>query len=133
MCLVSEQRKLKRATEDIVCYKHLVWSYVYGCFKTPLQDARVSKRVINGLKPFRARGFVQKRKGLNCYFYEGGLIHAFANEPVGYKGPHIVFKCHIPKGTRYVDSNCDKTIAAKKIVFDELYFMPDLYKTIVEY
>lgn len=128
MCLVSEQGKLKRAKEDIVCYKYLDWTYVHNCLETPFQGVKISKRVAHGLKPFRAKGFVKKKKCVNCYFYEGGLIHAVANEPIGYKGDYVVFKCHIPKGTRYIDSNCDTTIAAKKIVFDELYFWPDYYK-----
>lgn len=136
MCLYSTERRLKRAKEDITCYKYLSWDYFNRCLVTPVMAMKIKDEdIINGLKPLRAKGLVQREKN-SCggYYFEGGLIHAYINQvnTYGDSSVNIIFKCHIPKGTRYIQSKCDGSIAAKKIVFDELICWPDCHKGVMD-
>jgi hypothetical protein len=131
MCLTTVQTRWLRAKEDIVCYKLLdrdrfynpiYAAYVKGIteYRTPFRGIPIKDKVIEGKKCFRAKGCAAFGSGV----ITEGAIHACATEEKAwdyYKYGSMgnsIFKCIIPKGTRYA-VGIDGDICAKKIKFIE--------------
>lgn len=133
MCLTTVQTRWLRAKEDIVCYKLLdrdkfynpIYAlYVKGIteYQTPFRGTPINNEVLEGKKYFRAKGWSTFEPGLGGYHITEGAIHACATEEKAwdyYKYGSMgnsIFKCIIPKGTRYA-VGIDDDICAKKIKF----------------
>ena len=125
MCLTTKQTRWRIAKEDIICYKLLNGERVSLSeieYTTPFTFTPVPKNVIEGKKCLRAKGWSQWEEVYDCFQITNGAIHACASEheawnyyKYGTMGTHI-FKCIIPKGTRYAVGLFDD-ICAKKIKF----------------
>lgn len=141
MCLIAKNNHCFRiAHKDIVCYKIMaVYTYnenyakVIGCDKkylTPYREVEIPWEVISGAEPMKSVGKCKTvRSGTECMI-DSGYIHTFAEYPkqwlinIGDSHPYHVFKCIIPKGTRYVKGTfCGggffESYASKQIVFIE--------------
>lgn len=135
MCLTSKSNKLEVAEKDIVCYKCMAFDELEELFRTPYQYVSIEKEIISGKKPFCAKGGLKKFKdkdGNICF--EGGLIHTFkslkdAKELCDFWREGVIFKCIIPKGTKYVLGQFESFIndyctsyASKKIIFKGIVY-----------
>ena len=129
MCTYSKNDTLKVAEEDIICYKWMAFYYgdvVYNektdsfepikSFFTPFLYKKVDEDILSGKKPFLAEGEIEvrQRSYYNGYInvYGCGLIHTFKSlesfiKEYGLSLSHrdnvAIFKCKIPKGTKYVE------------------------------
>lgn len=115
MCLLSRSFLPKRAKKDIICYKILRQSQ--GSLYSPVMDTLVI------LSCLEAKGlnFPKRRKE---YWQIGkGYIHAFLSKNLAYitcsttfdDSVHRVYKCMIPKGTKYY-TGINSEICAKKLI-----------------
>ena len=117
MCLISKWRFAKKAKKDIVCYK--VLDKMGDKYYTPYMDTIVDINRILKAKGFSFSFFDDpKEKGK-------GYIHTYASlyyakehvSAMACKNP-VVFKCIIPKGTKYhISKNCTE-FCSKKIDFE---------------
>ena len=114
-----------------MCYKIVCVSKLYPwgtqeVIKTPFQDTNIPDDVINGKNYFRAEGniCVIKHGISKTRSIYGGVIHAYRdkdtakNEAWPRSTGKVVYKCIIPKGTRYM-IGVFSDICAKKIKFVE--------------
>lgn len=122
--------------------QRLLDSPEYYKYVSYYQDAETPKACIEKGKKCKAKGRTEKTlsgkgKDYECYLYSGGLIHSFKDESTAIEvvqslpffltdSTTIVYKCTIPKLTRYVSGKDDsfaETYASKKIIFNEpVYF-----------
>jgi hypothetical protein len=126
MCLTATKNCFRYAKKDIECYKVIIESTYH--FITPYTKTIIPFRVINGLEPFTAKGrtFAITENGMKNISI--GYIHTYetlgsalsecrtwGDEPV------TIFRCTIPKGTRYAKGYCKKHegYASKQIIFNE--------------
>lgn len=122
MCLYTTKKGLKFAKEDIVCYKVFAINDE-NTIVTPFLKTKLSKKQLDGKKPFRAKGIAKAYKTKICdYSYGKGLIHAYINQNLNSfcLRNTLICKCHIPKHTRYITGCADTEIAAKKIIIDKV-------------
>lgn len=127
MCLVSKWRFSKRAKKDIVCYKIL--EKMGEGYYTPYQDVKVDIT-----KPLKAEGISLSFSNNTRHEKTKGYIHTISNlglvkyyiEGMGCSHP-IVFKCIIPKGTKYHKSRDDREYCSRKIIFDEQIQSYEIY------
>lgn len=153
MCLITNQKRLKLAKEDIVVYKavhvspdnvhyfnaarnrSLLMSPKNYRYLSYYQLEDIDKDCVEGGRVYKSEGYLKRRKigpePHNLYMYGAGLIHTFkyfddAIKTINYvpyeQSVDIVYKCFIPKWTRYVfgdDDYCFSTYASKRIVFIE--------------
>lgn len=161
MCIRTNQEKLEVAESDITVYKlidvnpgvfeenydfskHLLLEqpqkYSYTSF---YQFVVIDNNCVENKQPFIAKGYARKAKYSSVarykYFYGEGLIHTFENEDDALKclKPNyfdefaILYKCTIPKGTKYIKGVEDTgfpSYAAKKIIFEEPVYFGDIAK-----
>ncbi len=122
MCLRTIETKERIAESDIVCYKILRMRYD-GRFVTPVVGKKVSNKVLCGKRLFKPSFFSIKdiKNFSNFKEIRRGYIHCHAlkPDPRYLLSRERVFKCTIPKGTRYWydDNYCE--YAARKIRFVE--------------
>ena len=122
MCLISVEGE-KIANVDIPCVKVLVRRD--GEVYTPCFPKRVSRIVLCGIFPMRAKGEERVVHGTYSAYVTGGFVHVYASradcihwEWLWHDGGMIEFyDCVIPKGTRYWMSDDGSQYAAKKIRF----------------
>lgn len=115
MCLTVQSKTILKANEDLVCYK--IVEYVNNKPYTPAQAVRIKRNEIIGKTFFRAKPYIGRRFKYDAYdeAYEvgAGFIHTFRDNLKAIFGitedlakEHNVclkvYKCVIPKGTRYV-------------------------------
>ena len=125
MCLVKNKKyhpfnRPLIAKEDIVCYKKLGQDGE-NIYTTPCTDTQVPIECIQNKIPFKAQilskfKFIWKHVFGFGRFVEDGFIHSF-QEDDGYSN-YAVFKCIIPKGTKYF-VGYDGVYASEQIVFIE--------------
>ena len=140
MCLLIKDKKALIAEKDIVCYKKMEeFKHANGKsdYATPYMYIPVDSDIINGEKPFKAKcvgygGAHRREKGMNHkypeynYRIESGYIHTYQDFNAAYDGLYgtdRIFKCIIPKGTKYYAGIFDggaPSYASKEIVFKEL-------------
>lgn len=134
MCLFIDKkihgplRRIKKAKEDIVCYKIL---YVHnGNLFTPYTADEVPSQIYKGelpmvSDPLKSRRFF--RRIFHSDVIEEGYIHTFRVEQCalstaryfGIKGSEIrIFKCIIPKGTYYYQGT-ERDYASEQIIYKE--------------
>ena len=114
MCLISKWRFAEKASHDIVCYKVL---YKRGNnYYTPFMDTIAD---INRI--LKAKGssfsFNSKEKGKGYIHTYASLHDAKRYIGIDCKSP-IIFKCIIPKGTKYHISRDSTQFCSKKIDFE---------------
>ena len=134
MCMFTFQKKEQIAQTDIECWKVVHFTTdVFGrkIAVTPIQERRISRRILSGKSYFRARGpkevyVYDERSGERVV--KRGFIHVFSNieaaqnfiksAACSYMLNDQIRKCVIPKGTKYYRSS-DKwsEYAARKIKF----------------
>lgn len=135
MCLFIDKkihgpfRRIKKAKEDIVCYKIL--SIHCGNLFTPYTADKVPSQIYKGELPMvgdfsKIRRFF--RRIFHDDFIEGGYIHTFRTK---YRADLVdyffmrndvntrIFKCIIPKGTYYYQGSAED-YASECIIFKEL-------------
>lgn len=156
MCLYTNKGRLETADRDITVYKLIEvepgWGEPCQCARSRLLghpesysyityyvlDAIDRECVENG-KPYKAEGVARRRRSLAggySHAYTAGLVHTLAEkddaialnaECPGPNGLAIVYRCTIPKGTKYVEGVEDtgyRSYASKRIVFEEpVFFM----------
>ena len=134
MCLQCKDNKFKIADKDIVCYKYV--EYSNDTYHTPYKYVSIDNEIIEGKKPFCAKGKTEIHKEDSVFTFEGGVIHTFntlgAAEEVcksfGDVEYNAIFKCIIPKGTKYVEGRFGTefalvdSYASKEIIFNELVY-----------
>ena len=124
MCLYTTKKGLKFAKENIVCYKVFeTIDYYENAIVTPYLKRKLSKKQLDGKKPFRAKGIAKAYKTkIGDYSYGKGLIHAYINKNLNsFCLPNtLICECHIPKHTRYITDCSNTNIAAKKIIIDKV-------------
>jgi hypothetical protein len=118
MCLISKWKFPKKAKEDIICYKILTRSN--GIYKTPITYTSVD---IN--RPLIAKG--NSFRIVNPDIKDIGYIHTlmFVNDGKeimkrdGYTKATkaSLWKCIIPKGTKYHISKIRYEYCSKQIIF----------------
>ena len=122
MCLVTKQSDWLIAEKDIKCYKMLDTN-MGGDFVTPYERTLVDDSIIRGERLFTARKaslyetFFPRYNG--TYDIDEGAIHCYRNWLRGFinaLGSYHLFKCVIPKGTRYAIGE-DGEICAQAIKF----------------
>lgn len=120
MCLVSKWRFPKRAKKDIVCYKILekVKTDNSDEYYTPYLDVKVDIT-----KPLKALGnsitFIDPLEKGSRYIHTISsldLVNHYIWE-MNCSRP-VVFKCIIPKGTKYHKSLYNNEYCSRKIIFD---------------
>lgn len=124
MCLISKWRFSKRAKKDIVCYKILE---KMGGYYTPYQNVKVDVT-----KPLKAVG--DSITFFNPFSKGSGYIHTISNlglvkcyiNGMGFSHP-VIFKCIIPKGTKYHESQNDGEYCSRKIIFDRQIQSYEIY------
>lgn len=122
MCLTSKWRFPKIAKEDIVCYKVLEVNIDNRYFVTPYR-----KNIVDINKPYEAKE-ANSLSIFHPYTKTKGYIHTFAFIPTlqnlkeRFDNP-VVFKCIIPKGTKYHRGNF--AYCSKKIIFKERLYNDD--------
>jgi len=124
MCLTSKWRFPKRAKKDIVCYKVLERDDE-GKLRTPYIDTYIN----NISTPFIAKGIslsfdnkYEKGKGYIHTFTKLSFLELEYSTTLTFRfifHPPVVFKCIIPKGTKYHTSTDGKEYCSKKIIFKE--------------
>lgn len=128
MCLTTKQSNWLIADKDIECYKMLEKCHDYLCgtyYRTPYRERIVRDEIINGKQDFVAKGVPHFSPmymvcGHDYYRIEEGAIHAYQelskarSEAAGLWC--MVFKCVIPKGTKYAVGLCGD-ICAEKMKF----------------
>lgn len=134
MCLVAKNNHCFRyAKKDIVCYKVLRVTYQNVDnhlellnYVTPFRLITIPDNIINGEAPFVACGKCTTIRTLDECLIDSGYVHTFAEYPqhwmANHPVMHVVFKCIIPKGTRYakgIFADGFVSYASKKIVFVE--------------
>lgn len=134
MCLIKNKKyhpfnRPLIAEEDIVCYKHL---YI-NCnneFITPHTRALIPIKCIQkNMKkriPFKAEilnkfDFIWRHKLGFSKIVTDGFIHTYSSAPPYYNlfWGDRVFKCIIPKGTKYFIGECEDEYASEQIIFGE--------------
>lgn len=129
MCIKTKENKLKVAESDIFCYKYLEIGYRSSNFRTPFQRMYVPSSIISGEKPLKAKGRCKRIKEWDNYRWNEGLIHTFENLEDAVQCTmqfsffeNAIFKCIIPKGTKYVEGTFNRAnaYASKEIVFQEV-------------
>ena len=116
MCLLTKERKMRTATEDIICYKVLLYHEPTGKYLSPYNqnfEWDVDKK---GAISAKGRVNIAKAGNLFGYFVNGGAFHTYKeyNAPARLlflsdarnKDAKNEFKlalatCVIPKGTKY--------------------------------
>ena len=131
MCLNTTKNCFRYAKNDIECYKVLVeGSYHY---ETPFAREIVRSLHLNGKEPFAAKGRAYTRLFNNSRSIDIGYIHTFTNLENAIKDCYCwygiylpndihIFKCVIPKGTRYAIGQFKEwkdAYASKQIIFKE--------------
>ena len=130
MCLTTTQTDWLIAKKDIKCYKILERCHnSYNgrtYYKTPYTNVEVSDSILKGEEMFKAEGtpaFRDHYYGCGIYLHQidKGAIHAYktmnrANDYASYNCFRVVFKCVIPKGTKYAVGMYDD-ICAEQIKF----------------
>ena len=126
MCLtVRNNNCFRYASEDIVCYKVLRLVKEINRYVTPYRLIGIPDEVLDGKAPFKALGKCRTRYAYDECTINGGYIHTFANYPKEWVDNHrigyVVFRCVIPKGTRYAKGYfCGvDAYASKEIMFIE--------------
>jgi len=134
MCLNTTKNCFRYAKKDIECYKVMIDGPYH--LKTPYVKDIVPFEVINGAKPFVAKGraFTLTDKDKNTKTIFNGYIHTYTTmdgalaecrswntERFEIPEPLIIFKCIIPKGTRYAKGSYKTrdAYASKQVVFKE--------------
>lgn len=132
MCLIKDKKhhpfnRPLVADEDIVCYKVLFQYFIDSPYilRTPYQLQPVRIQVYLDYQiPFTAwdeyefRSFWRHKLGFSRVV-ESGFIHTYRDNhstPLGKK--ELVFKCIIPKGTKYF-IGVDNDYASERIIFLE--------------
>ena len=131
MCLYKDKKhhpfnRPLIAKEDIVCYKQLCVN-VHNVIVTPITKVPIPRKCIQKNKkkriPFKAEPlnkfmFIWKHVFGFSNEVTDGFIHTFSTEPLHYNyfWHGHVFKCIIPKGTKYFIGD-DKDYASEQIIF----------------
>jgi hypothetical protein len=134
MCLIKNKKyhpfnRPLITEEDIVCYKQLYVNYKneivtpYTKILVPIKciQKNTKKRI-----PFKAE-IVNKFKFIWRHVFgfsnvvTDGFIHTFSSAPPYYNlgWGDRVFKCVIPKGTKYFIGECEDEYASEQIIFGE--------------
>ena len=124
MCLISKWRFAKKASYDIVCYK--VLDKMGDEYYTPYRDTIVDINRIFKAKGFSFSFFDPKEKGKG-YIHTYATLH-YAKEHVfemACRNP-VIFKCIIPKGTKYHISCNDSSFCSKQINFERIISIYEL-------
>lgn len=128
MCLYTYDREPSIAKEDIICYKVLVKTKIPFVYKTPIIGEELIK-IPFLRKSFKAIGYwgimgFPTSYGV-VYEVSSGFIHTYADIEeaisrldyiIECKGNSIVFKCVIPKGTKYFKSDSSSEYASEEII-----------------
>ena len=119
MCLTTNHKEIKEAETEIECYKVIKYS-VHGGYRTPCVNYNVGYSVIKGESPLVAIGNenVKYNEIENNAEINTGFIHVFKTKYSaslyaeildvlggGYESEYKVFKCTIPKGTKYYEGH----------------------------
>lgn len=122
MCLETIETKERIAENEIVCYK-ILQMLDDGRFVTPFKRKKVSSKALYGKRLFKPSFFSIKDIRNDGYFKKirRGYIHvySFCPKPNYLLPSERLFKCVIPKGTRYWCDNYYGEYAARKIRFVE--------------
>ena len=115
MCLKTRNFKCNIADEDILCFKVLEFSQACG-YMTPCIHSYVAQDILNGIKNMVALGEEEYNSHSTFMEINGGFIHTFkcVEDAIVFcdyndlfsNGAFHIFKCIIPKGTRYYDGTC---------------------------
>lgn len=118
MCLYTKNREPFLAKEDIVCYKVLIKTKIPCVYKTPVTRTRFTKFPLIK-KNFKAEGDrrvveIPLSVGV-CFEISVGFIHTYKDieytkHCVNYslcRDNYVIFKCIIPKGTYYYESETE--------------------------
>ena len=129
MCLIKDKKHHPFnhpliAKEDIVCYKVLHINYITNIFVTPYTKTPVSIEYLKNKVPFKAE-ILNKFKFIWRHILgfsnvvTDGFIHTFSSELPSYNLSfgECVFKCIIPKGTKYFIGKCEDVYASEQIIF----------------
>lgn len=107
MCLIVDKRNALVAEKDIICYKVYMYSGLEGEYKSPFQLYRIKKfnKVIHVPK------FLDPIKGNEVYLG----FHTFCNKEDAICFAecccsYTVFKCIIPKGSKYYKGVSDSIL-----------------------
>ena len=111
MCLISKWRFPKKAKKDIVCYK-VLRSSSDGKLYTPFIGEKVDTS-----KPLIAKG--SSFSILNPLEKKGGYIHTYKDRHYEYTVQIQIWKCIIPKGTRYHEAFDGCEYCSRKLIFLE--------------
>lgn len=113
MCLKSKWRFPRRAKKDIVCYKILCREEGDNYY-TPYTNFKVDINI-----PLKA---TESSLSKNGYLKSIGYIHTYSSlekalDEVLYFPSGVIFKCIIPKGTKYHRSRTNIELCSKQIKF----------------
>lgn len=154
MCLYTNKERLETADRDITVYKLIEvdpgWKEPFQCARSrllghPGNYSYLTYYVLNTIdnecvengKPYKAEGVARRRRSLAdgyAHVYTTGLVHTLAEkddaialnaEYPDMNGLAILYRCTIPKGTKYVEGVEDtgyRSYASKQIVFEEPVF-----------
>lgn len=133
MCLTSKTNIAKIANKDIVCYK-LIWRRFASLdYITAYRDTPISYDILRGRKNFVAEGpeCIEPSFLDDGYSISSGFIHTFTKKEDAIKMAKmygclehiwVVYKCVIPKGTKYFvsvdyDERCSTEIKFVEEIF----------------
>ena len=121
MCIICRE-PFKVASKDIVCWKQLWKSSLFGFVYTPVMKRLVFPWVLSGKVPYRARGS-EEYEVLDDYkyFVGGGFVYSYAKIESVFSddGVNVAYKCVIPKGTWYWVSEDGSMYASECLRFVE--------------
>ena len=130
MCLITRDKKVRIAEEDIVCYIRLYplkGSYKSIRYITPYKEFRVSDEIIEGKEPLIAEGIKTHTRGVRgdrkIFSVDRGYIHLHTRfveaKSIAKSWGDDVFKVIIPAGVKYYVSEDETEMCAERIVFKE--------------
>ena len=129
MCLITRDKKVRVAEEDIVCYKRLFpsGSGESICYTTPYRGFGVSDEIIEGKEPLIAKGIKTHTRGvhgdLKLFRVDRGYIHLHTDlgyaKMIAKSWGDDVFKVIIPAGAKYYVSEDGSEMCAERIIFKE--------------
>lgn len=130
MCLITRDKKVRVAEEDIVCYKRLYpdkGSDKSIRYITPYRGFKVSDEIIEGKEPLIAKGIKTHKRGASgdqkLFSVDRGYIHVHTSfiyaKSIAKSWGDDVFKVIIPAGVKYYVSADGAEMCAERIVFKE--------------
>jgi glycyl-tRNA synthetase alpha subunit len=116
MCLrIERDSKLRKSTEDIICYKVVACDEDDGCLRSPYQDVEVQIGKTYKSKMARTT-YNEIHKGLHSFTTEDAARKLIRSLMVRSSYAYRIAECLIPKGATYYEGEFDYSFLYRPLV-----------------